>query len=115
MALEPTALMKLTALMSHSVVLTLSTWRMNLDGSSYSFSLSFTLFTFLDQNENSRVSLSSGKTQLNTSVISHTTVSLAYPVCHFFVSIFSLLFILRNSLAVSLLSGLPDQCERPVS
>jgi len=60
MALKP------TTLMSYSVALTLSTRRINLDGNSHSFSLSFTLFTFLDWQESSHVSLSSGKTQLAT-------------------------------------------------
>jgi len=43
--------MKPTALMSHSVLLTLSTRRTNLYGSSHSFSHSFALFTFLDRQE----------------------------------------------------------------
>jgi len=52
---------------------------MNLDGSSHSFSHSFALFTFLNQQEtrqeNNHVSLS--KTQLNSGSywIGHTTVS----------------------------------------
>jgi len=96
MALKP------TALMSHNVALTLSTRRTNLDGS---FSHSFTLFTFLDRQENwqenNRVSLS--KTQLNSGSywIGHTAVSPAATSLTLSLACFAQ----RNSLAVSLLSG----------
>jgi len=42
--------LKLTALMLHSVALTLSTQRMNLDSNSHIFYI-LSLFTFLDQQE----------------------------------------------------------------
>ena len=99
MALKP------TALMSHSVVLTVSTQRTNLDGRIHSFSHSFALFTFFDQQEtqqeNNRVSLS--KTRLNSGSywIGHTTVRPAATSLTLSLACFAQ----RNSLAVSLLSG----------
>ena len=99
--------LKLIALMPHSVALTLSTRRMNLDVSSHSFSHSFALFTALDRQETrqentNRVSLS--KTQLNSGSywISHTTVVSPAATS---LTLSLACFAQRNSLAVNLLSG----------
>ena len=98
--------LKLITPMPHSVALTLSTRRTNLDGSSHSFSHYFALFTVLDRQETgqentNRVSLS--KTQLNSGSywIRHITVSPAATSLTLSLACFTQ----RNSLAVSLLSG----------
>ena len=83
--------------MSHSVVLTPSTWRMNLDGSSHFFHS-----CFFDRQENSHVS--SKTREHNIPRIGHLSAKYS-PQLATSLTLSLACFAQRNKLAVSLLSG----------